>query len=47
MEFCVECVGRSCTWIKLEQMATKFQNGCFLRLFIIFGGQLVTASLVV
>ena len=47
MEFCVECVGRSCTWIKLEQMSTKFQNGCLLKLFIIFRGQLVTASLVV
>ena len=47
MEFCVECVGRSCTWVKLEQMATKFQNGCLLKLFIIFRGQLVTASLVV
>ena len=47
MEFCVECVGRSCAWVKLEQMATKFQNGCLLKLFIIFRGQLVTASLVV
>ena len=47
MEFCVACVGRSCTWVKLEQMATKFQNGCFLRLFIIFHGQLVRASVAV